>query len=147
MFTYRDPGLLRDRDLTLRLTETSFDSQMGHCYHFDMVHSDSGERMGGCVLRISEEEYVVLWAGHIGYGVHPDFRGNRYAARACRLLLPLARQHGIDPVWITNNPENLASRRSCELAGAVYVETVDVPEWVDIFQEGEPKKCRYRLSE
>ena len=35
-----------------------------------------------------------------------------------RLLLPLARRHGLQTVWITCNPDNWASRRTCELAGA-----------------------------
>jgi len=48
--------------------------------------------------------------------------------------------------WITCNPDNAASRRTCELAGAVLVEIVDLPEDIDMYQEGERQKCRYRLE-
>ena len=41
---------------------------------------------------------LVLYRGHIGYGVDPEYRGHGYAARACALLLPLARLHGLNPL-------------------------------------------------
>ena len=77
--------------------------------------------------------------------MEPEHRGRRYAARGVRLLLPLAARHGIDPLWITCNPENLASRRTCELAGAELVEVVDLPPGEEMYQAGERQKCRYRL--
>jgi tagatose 1,6-diphosphate aldolase len=61
------------------------------------------------------------------------------------LLLPAARRLGLDPVWITCDPENAASRRTLEIAGAEFVEIVDVPEDCVIFKGGHPRKCRYRL--
>jgi predicted acetyltransferase len=60
--------------------------------------------------------------------------------------MPLAREHGLNPLWLTCDPENLASRRSCELAGARFLEIVDVPESCVIYRSGHPKKCRYRLD-
>jgi tagatose 1,6-diphosphate aldolase len=77
--------------------------------------------------------------------VHPPHRGHRYASRSLRLLLPVARRLGLNPLWITRDPENLASRRTLELAGAEFVEIVDVPEDCVIRQSGHPRKCRYRL--
>ena len=87
-----------------------------------------------------------MYGGHIGYGVLPRYRGHRYAARACKLLFPLARRHGLNPLWITCNPDNIASRRTCELAGGKLVEIVDLPEDIDMYQAGERQKCRYRFD-
>ena len=48
--------------------------------------------------------------------------------------------------WITTDPENRASRRSLELAGAQFVEIVDVPMNCGIrIYGGKTRKCRYRL--
>ena len=69
-----------------------------------------------------------------------------YAARAVRLLIPLAREHGINPLWLTCDPDNVASRRSCERAGAQFVDIVDVPAACIIHRSGHTKKCRYRLD-
>lgn len=63
-----------------------------------------------------------------------------------RTLIPLARRHGFNELWITSNPENIASRRTCEIAGAELAEIVDLPPRIDMYQEGERQKCRYRLT-
>jgi len=60
-------------------------------------------------------------------------------------LLEIARRHGMTIVWITCNPENVASRRTCELVGGELVEIVDLPSDSDMYQEGERQKCRYRI--
>ena len=61
-------------------------------------------------------------------------------------IVKYAKQHGINPVWITCNPDNWASRRTCELAGARLIEIVDLPEHTDMYQKGERQKCRYRID-
>jgi predicted acetyltransferase len=115
-------------------------------YFFKMVHADSGEELGRINLRAGSSPHIELYAGYIGYAVEAAHRGHRYASRALRLLMPLASQFGIDPLWITCDPENVASRRTCELAGGEFVEIVDVPATCIIYQSGHPKKCRYRLT-
>ena len=87
-----------------------------------------------------------MYAGHIGYNVVRKHRGHRYAARACKLLLPLAASHGLKTIWITCNPDNLASRRTCEILGATMVEIVDIPTDCEMYARGERRKCRYRLD-
>jgi tagatose 1,6-diphosphate aldolase len=59
---------------------------------------------------------------------------------------PLAWRAGLVPLWITCNPDNWASRRSCELAGAELVEVVPLPSGNDMFERGDREKCRYRLA-
>jgi predicted acetyltransferase len=78
--------------------------------------------------------------------VYPFARGHHYAERACRLLLPLARRHGIQPLWITCNPDNFPSRRTCERLGAKLVEIVAVPPRDPLYLRGDHEKCRYRLD-
>lgn len=86
-----------------------------------------------------------MYAGHIGYTVEPPHRGRRYAARSVALLVRLARRHEMSTLWITCDPDNAASRRTCELTGAELVEIVDVPRDDEIYREGSRQKCRYRL--
>ena len=47
---------------------------------------------------------------------------------------------------ITTNPDNWASRRTCEIIGAEMVEIVDVPEYMEMYRQGDRQKCRYRLD-
>ena len=97
-----------------------------------------------CGLRIGHNE-GVYYGGNIGYGVGEPHRGRHYAGKACLLLFQLAKKHGMDYLYITCNPENTASRKTCEYAGGVLEGVVDVPEDNDMYQRGERKKCIYRF--
>jgi hypothetical protein len=99
---------------------------------------------GGIGLRIGHTPDIELYLGHIGYNVHPFARGNHYAERACRLLRPLALAHGIRPVWITCNPDNVPSRRTCERLGCVLVQTLPLPMDHPLRQRGDREKLRFR---
>jgi RimJ/RimL family protein N-acetyltransferase len=101
---------------------------------------------GSISLRIGHSANLDLYLGHIGYHVLPPARGRHFALRACRLLLPLARLHGHTNLWITCNPENVASRKTCEELGAVFVNTVAIPRDNALYSQGDRQKCRYRLD-
>jgi predicted acetyltransferase len=117
-------------------------------YHFWMCLPDRLDFpiVGSISLRIGLTQNMVMFNGQVGYQVYPFARGNHYAERACRMLLPLAARHGLDPLWITCNPDNFPSRRTCERLGANLVETVDVPPENPLYQRGERAKCRYRIN-
>jgi len=149
MFQFRDPGRLIDGDLELVLVEKRpGDPSRNHvpAYKFKMTLAGQGVEVGAIELRVGDSDHIVMYAGHVGYRVNPEHRGHRYAARACRLLLALARRHGLETLWITCDPDNVASRRTCELAGAELVRIVDLPQDTDMYQRGERRKCRYRLD-
>lgn len=141
------PLRMRHGDLELRLADYSLHPfHKVPTYFFRMMSIARDEELGTINLRIGSSAHLERYAGHIGYAVHPPHRGHHYAARSVTLLLPLAYRHGINPVWITCDPENTASRRSLEIAGAQFVEIVDVPEDCGIRKfGGKLRKCRYRL--
>jgi tagatose 1,6-diphosphate aldolase len=148
-FRFLEPGELRDDGIVLQLAATNqADPVKGWVpyYVFHIMSARNGERAGEIQLRVGDTQHLSLYGGHVGYGVRPEHRGNHFAARALRLLLPLARRHGFSELWITCNPENIASRRTCELAGAELIEIVDLPPEADMYQRGERQKCRYRLD-
>lgn len=143
-----EPGVLLDRELSLVLGEQYLGNRaFGYApaYRFKMVNSYDGRELGRIDLRIGNSHDLRMYSGHIGYRVHSAHRGQRYAARAVRLVLPLARHHRLGTLWITCNPDNYASRRSCELAGLELIEIVDLPPDNEMYRQGERQKCRYRL--
>ena len=149
MFQFHDPGPLIDGDLVLVLKEEyPGDPLLNYvpAYKFKMTLNDQPTEIGHIDLRVGNTDSIVLYGGHLAYRVEPAYRGRHYAARACRLLLPLAKSHGLKTIWITCNPDNLTSRRTCELAGATLVEIVGLPADTDMYQRGERQKCRYRLD-
>jgi tagatose 1,6-diphosphate aldolase len=111
-------------------------------YLYDIVYLD-GTRIGQIDLRIGKSESLMMYGGQIGYGIDKPFRGHGYAAEACQLLKSVALELGFKELWITCNPENAASIRTCEKIGAVYVERVDVPEGSELWHRGDREKLRF----
>lgn len=149
-FRFLHPGRLVDGDLELILVEKRpADSSRGYVpsYEFAMRSVGPNTNMGHISLRIGNDENLEKYAGHIGYNVTPAYRGHRYAARSCQLILPLAHRHEINPIWITCNPDNMASRRTCEIVGARFVETVEVPrKFYHLYKKSDRIKRRYRID-
>lgn len=112
-------------------------------YLFDIVLLD-GTLVGQIDLRMGAGQSLVMYAGQIGYGIDRPYRGRRYAVKACRLIVPVALDHGMTEIWITCNPDNPASVRTCEHLGAQFVERVKVPRWSELWRRGDREKLRYR---
>ena len=149
MFEFLEPGCLVDGELELVLSEQNPpEPERGWLpsYVFKMTVDGSAEGVGRISLRIDTVHQLDMYAGQMGYRVEPAQRGRHYAARSVKLLLPLARAHGMQTIWITCNPDNIASRRSCELAGADLVESVDIPVDDALYLRGDRQKCRYRIE-
>ena len=128
-FKFLDPGVLIDGELELVLKETCpYDPKKGFvpAYKFQMVNAATKNVMGNIELRVGLTEKLREFGGHIGYEVDEKIRGNGYAARSCRLLFPLMRQLGINPVVITCDPKNIPSAKTIESLGARLMVTKDV---------------------
>jgi len=137
---------LSDGEIRLCLQEiTEQDPLQGYVpsYRFDIT-SLSGTKIGFCDLRIGHTE-GLYYGGNIGYQVDEQYRGHHYAAKACKLLFPLARAHKLGYVIITCNPDNYASAKTASRAGCEFVEVVDLPKTNDMYKQGERQKLIYRI--
>jgi RimJ/RimL family protein N-acetyltransferase len=146
-FTFFDPGDLVEGDLQLILIRKyPGDPARDHVpeYIFEMRCLGNPDKIGEIALKIGD---LPAYIGHLRYSVLPAYRGHRYAARSCMLLVSLARRHGMTEIVITCLPDNTASKRTCELAGATFAGMVDVPsEGTDDYHKGIKKnKCKYIL--
>ncbi len=112
--------------------------------HYQIQKASNKEPIGQIDLRIGYTLDLVRYGGHIGYRIEKPFRGYHYAAKACLFLKPIAEQQGMDVLWITCNPDNWASRKTCEYIGAKFIEIVDLPQDSTMYKQGERQKCRYR---
>lgn len=144
VFEFKDPGQLVDNDLELVLVEKRpGNPQKGLVaeYKFEMRRIGPDKKLGSISLRTTLTPKLSEYGGHIGYEVAPLYRGNRYAARTCRLLFALAESHGINPILITCGTDNAASRRTCEIIGAEFIEMKSI----DIESEKRRSTCYYHV--
>ncbi len=149
LFAFQNPGLLCDDELQVVLIATRDANGAdveAPTYCFSMRRADAAQPVGHLNLRLGHSPNLELYQGHIGYGVLARWRGNHYAERATRLIMPLAKVHEFDPLWITADPDNWPSRRTCERLGAVLIEILDVPKEALAYRHGARRKCRYRLD-
>ena len=144
---FLDTSHLKTDEIYLRLNRTGEANPDKHwvdCYHFSICLVSDGTEVGNCDFRVGNTE-KLFFGGNIGYAVHEQYRGNHYAGKACLLLLKLAQMHNMAYIYITCNPDNIASRRTCEYAGGELICTVDLPVDNDMYIRGERQKCIYRF--
>ena len=144
---FYDTQDLRDKEIFLRLNRTCEaqpEKKWLPAYYFDICLLN-GEVIGYCDLRI-EHNHKTYVGGNIGYGINESHRGHHYAAKACELLFRQARKHGMDYVIITCTPENIASARTCEIAGGIYLETADIPKDNEMYAEGKRRVRIYKFA-
>ncbi len=103
---------------------------------YDFEIRRNGSRVGEINLHIGYTN-GLYYGGQIGYSVDEQHRGNGYATKACRLLTPVIRAHGMKKVLITNNHINIASKRTCEKLGAKLIRVAPLPEWHDLCKDGQ----------
>lgn len=94
-----------------------------------------GQKIGAISLRIGYTE-GLYYGGNIGYGIDENFRGHNYAMKACKLLAPVIKAHGMTKILITNNNTNIASKRTCEKLAAKLLRVARLPEWHDLYKMG-----------
>lgn len=111
-------------------------------YTFSIYLSGTRHYAGYVSLRLGESP-GLYYLGHIGYRIEEKQRGHGYAERACRLMLPLLKRLHLGSVVITNNVDNIASRKTCEHLGCELERIADVPPEYRAVCAGALQKCRY----
>ncbi|MGL5915743.1 MAG: GNAT family N-acetyltransferase [Culicoidibacterales bacterium] len=138
---------LRTPEIYLKLRQAQVGDEMKlwvPAYHFAIYLAETDEVVGRCDLRIGHNENTY-YGGNIGYEVFTKYRGHAYAAKACQLLFELAIAHGLSEVVITCDEDNLASRKTCLVAGCKFEAIVLIPQWHDLYswERHRETTCRY----
>ena len=145
---FLDTSFLVNDEIRLCLQKTvdgNIEKEWLPAYHF-AICDKQGREMGICDLRIGHN-LKTYYGGNIGYRIHEEYRGHHYAGKACFLLFELAKKHNMDYLIITCNPDNYASRKTCEYAGYHLVEIAVLPEDNDMrLEDGVTEKCIYRIE-
>jgi predicted acetyltransferase len=147
-FEFLDLELPADGELQLVLAECmpAASSPWGVPAYSFRMQNPGGAYLGRIRLRVGWNEDVIRYAGQVGYAVEPAHRGRHYAERSCRLIMPVAKRHGMTSLWITCQPDNAPSRRTLERLGAEPVGIIDVPPEYPLDAGMERRKMCFRLG-
>ena len=147
-FIFRDATALKDDEIYLEIERVApADDEKGFVpsYIFGIHEVKSGARLGGLSLRVGDTEHTYF-RGNMGYDIDLQYRGYHYAAKACRLALILAEEHGMKRVIIACHPDNVASQKTCEYLGARLLEIATVPKGSYMYERGERQEFIYLLE-
>ena len=87
-----------------------------------------GQIVGRTSIRFALNDFLRQYAGHVGYGVAPEFRRRGVATEILRRSLALLAEAGVDRALVTCTETNLGSRGVIEACGGVLENTVEDPD-------------------
>jgi len=89
---------------------------------------DQNELVGVAHLRHRLTPALMICGGHVGYGVRPSRRNRGYATLLLKLVLPKAKEMGIEKLLVTCDKKNLASARVIVKNGGILDSEVPRPD-------------------
>ena len=88
---------LSDDEIYLEIYQASDgDNENPPVYRFFIKTRVGSDIVGRCSFRAGDKNNRhIKYGGNIGYDIDEPHRGNKYSLKACKLLLILAKSHGI----------------------------------------------------
>ena len=148
MFRFKNFNFLTDGEIDLRIRrKAGAVKKKGYlpAYIYSITLHGSKKAIGLIDIRIGRNANS-FYGGNIGYRVFEEYRGHGYAAKACRMLADVAKAHDMETLIITCNPDNIASRKTCEKLGATLYTIADLPPDNEMYKMGARQKCIYEWN-
>ncbi|TSC87073.1 MAG: GCN5-related N-acetyltransferase [Parcubacteria group bacterium Gr01-1014_8] len=89
---------------------------------------DGGEYIGQINIRHYLNGHLLTIGGHIGYDIRPSRRNRGYGTKQLQMVLPKAKELGIDRVLVTCDVSNVGSRKIIEHGGGFLENQVPNPD-------------------
>lgn len=143
-----DFDYLTDNEIDLVIRErTPEDEEKGYvpAYIYAIYRHKSATCVGIIDIRLGYNTNIY-YGGNIGYQIEEPYRGNNYAVKACKLIKQVAKANQLNRLYITCNPNNIASRRVCEKLGLILLEQTSLPVDNDLYKRGEREVCIYEWT-
>lgn len=111
------------------------------------IYVPSIDRVVGRVEYRFEEAKELKYYGNIGYVVYLPYRGNNYAYQATQMLIKIIKERypEIHEIYITCNPDNLASKKTIEKFDVTYLGCIKVEKKHELYRLGDKEKDIYVL--
>lgn len=83
-------------------------------------------------IRLTTNDFILTYAGQIGYSVRPSLRGKGYANEILRLTLIEASKHNFNKILVTCNEPNIASAKVIERNGGILENIIPHPGFPNV---------------
>ena len=114
-------------------------------YWYEIIPKELNKPVGKISIRLGNN-YHSCYNGHIGSEVDEEYRGHSYAYQAAKMVLPVAKEHGMDFLYLVCDEDNAASYKTIEKLGARLLEIAVPPKDYFGWYEGHPAQRIYKLE-
>ncbi len=138
MFQFKEVGYLTDGEIDLIIEKkvpAHLEKFAAPSYHFQIKKHLMPYEIGKIDIRIGYNENT-FYGGNIGYEIYPPYRGHHYAAKACEIIKRIAKIHGMNYLYISCLPDNIASNKTCQLLGSRWLGRYVVPFYLEMYLMG-----------
>ncbi len=140
---FDDFDFLSDGEIDLKISGKYFgDEEMLPFYYYDIF---LGDRFVGRISMRIGNNFHSYYNGNIGYEIEEIFRGKNYALKACKLVLPIAKAHGMNELFLTCDENNIPSYKTIEKLGGELLEIVLPHKNYFAYRENMKKQRIYKL--
>lgn len=139
---------LTDEEITLKLkTITQEDKEKGYvpAYKYDIYLFNTDIKIGFIDIRLGYNENII-YGGNIGYAIYEEYRGNKYAKKACLLIFDVAKAYKMTKLFISCSPNNIPSKKTIENLGFKLIRKAKLPSYNEMYLLGDREKLIYELS-
>lgn len=134
---------ISDGEITLNISRKyQGDDELLPFYYYDVCIGNIA--IGKISVRIGSN-YHSYYNGNIGYEIDKEYRGSNYAYKACKLVLQVAKSHGMNELILTCDESNIASYKTIEKLKAELIEIAKPPKDYFAYREDMEKQRIYRL--
>lgn len=136
-------NFLSDGEIALKISGKYLgDEEMLPFYYYDIFLKD--RFIGRISMRVGGN-FHSYYNGNIGYEIEESFRGRSYALKACKLVLPIAKAHGMNEIFLTCEENNIPSYKTIERLGGELIEIIKPPKTYFAYRENMGKRRIYKL--
>lgn len=114
-------------------------------YWYEIIPKVLNKPVGKISIRLGDN-YHSYYNGHIGYEVDEEYRGNNFSYQAAKMVLSVAKDYGMERIYLVCDENNIASSKTIEKLGAELVEKVVPPKDYFGWYEEIPVQRIYRLE-
>lgn len=147
LFRFEDQfDVIAGKRVTLKIIEKHPGSKvLIPFYYYDIYENHHHQKVGKISIRIGHNDHSY-YNGHIGYEIDTAYRGHHYSLDAARLVLEVARYHGMTFLYVTCKESNQASRKIIQSLGGELLEITEVPSSYFAWVEGMGPYCIFKVQ-
>lgn len=138
--------ILTGDDMELKLIEFNAGNVVEIPYYwYEIIPKAVNKPVGKISIRLGNN-YHSYYNGHIGYEVDEEYRGHGFSYQASKMVLHVAKEYGMEFLYLVCDEDNAASYKTIEKLGARLLEVATPPKNYFGWYEEIPAQRIYRLK-